>query len=295
MPASTTIILSFDMETDIGSWGSTTRGISEGTGAILDVLRRRGVPATFFYVGREAAAHPDAVLAARDAGHEIGCHTMFHETVGRPVYDVPVGGFMLDHEIDARLELATTTVERVCGRRPVSFRAPRLFGSSAMLRTLDRLGYLIDSSLPAYAHGRSGQPYHPDADDWTRDGAMRILELPPFFDMDVAARTGVDRGRDQWPMMRLKGPQWFADLSSRMAARVPAGEEAVLAVYLHPWEYVAMPQTMRCDECSITFDPFIWEGTGTPALQGLDRYIATMQERDCAFTTMRDYAVRARS
>jgi peptidoglycan-N-acetylglucosamine deacetylase len=293
MPARRTIILSFDMETDLGSWGATTRGISEGTGAILKVLARRGVPATFFWVGREAEELPEAVRAACAGGHEIGCHTMYHETVGQPVYRVPVGGFMLDHEIEARLALATEAVARVCGTRPVSFRAPRLFGSAAMIRALDRLGYLVDSSLPAYAHGRRGQPYHPHPDDWTRTGSLRILELPPFYDMDVADDGGLNRDRDQWPMMRLRGADWFADLTRRMAARISPSEEAVMVVYLHPWEYVPMPRTLRCDECSITFDPFIWEGTGDQAVQGLDRYIAAMQDDGFAFTTMRAYATRA--
>src|SRR4051794_18303685 len=72
---------------------SGTRGITEATGEILAILARHRAPATFFYVGREAEAHPQAVRDIVAAGHEIGCHTMFHETVGKPVYDVPVGGF----------------------------------------------------------------------------------------------------------------------------------------------------------------------------------------------------------
>ena len=296
MAARTTIILSFDMETDIGSWTGATRGLTEGTGEILRVLGRHDVPATFFWVGREAERHPEVVRAVVAAGHEIGCHTMFHETVGRPVYDVPVGGFMLDHEVERRLEMATEAVERVAGVRPVSFRAPRLFGSTAMIATLERLGYIIDSSLPAYAHGRDCRPYHPHRDDWTRDGDLGIIELPPFYDADVGNGPdgGVNRSRDQWPMMRLKGPDWFADLTRRAAARVPAGEEAVLAVYLHPWEYIAIPPTVRCDECTISFDDFIHAGTGQAALDGLDRYLSLMRGDGCTFTTMRQYAERIR-
>ena len=52
------------------------------TPEILDVLRRHGVPATFFVVGAEAARHPELVRAELAAGHEIGAHTFTHTDLG---------------------------------------------------------------------------------------------------------------------------------------------------------------------------------------------------------------------
>ncbi|HEV7864316.1 MAG TPA: glycosyltransferase, partial [Acidimicrobiia bacterium] len=52
------------------------------TPQILDVLRRHGVPATFFVVGAEAARHPELVRAELAAGHEIGAHTFTHTDLG---------------------------------------------------------------------------------------------------------------------------------------------------------------------------------------------------------------------
>ena len=48
------------------------------TPAILETLRREGVPATFFLIGSNVAAHPDIVRRILDDGHEIGSHTFFH-------------------------------------------------------------------------------------------------------------------------------------------------------------------------------------------------------------------------
>src|SRR6266550_5614229 len=48
------------------------------TPEILDVLRRHGVPATFFVVGAAVARHPELVRAELAAGHEIGAHTFTH-------------------------------------------------------------------------------------------------------------------------------------------------------------------------------------------------------------------------
>ncbi len=49
-----------------------------------------------------------------------------------------------------RLELATAWVEEAAGVRPVSFRAPRLFGSTAMIQALEALGCVSDGGYPMY-------------------------------------------------------------------------------------------------------------------------------------------------
>jgi peptidoglycan/xylan/chitin deacetylase (PgdA/CDA1 family) len=54
----------------------------EWTPRILDVLRRQGVPATFFVVGAEAAKYPELVRAEVAAGHQIGAHTFTHTDLG---------------------------------------------------------------------------------------------------------------------------------------------------------------------------------------------------------------------
>jgi len=43
------------------------------TRQVLDVLRRHGVPGTFFEVGSRAAAHPDVVREVLAAGSSRGC------------------------------------------------------------------------------------------------------------------------------------------------------------------------------------------------------------------------------
>jgi len=48
------------------------------TPALLALLGSRGVRATFFSLGRRAAADPDTLDRVRAAGHEIGCHAYEH-------------------------------------------------------------------------------------------------------------------------------------------------------------------------------------------------------------------------
>ena len=286
-----TLILSFDMETDIGSWTNDTRGVTEGTPEILAVLREHGAPATFLFTGREAERHPDVVARIVESGHPIGCHTMYHETVGVPVYNVPVGSFALESEIEGRLALATDAVEKVAGARPVSFRAPRLFGSTRMVLALENLGYTVDSSFPAYFHGRDFAPYHPSREDWAVNGDLDLLEVPIFFDMDADESGDKNRSRDQWPMLRTRGTEWFAGLCRRMFERAGGiNGDPVLCVYLHPWEFVDMPREVDTDESTIAFRPFLYQNTGAAAVRSLADFIGLMKDDGVRFTTLEDYA-----
>jgi peptidoglycan/xylan/chitin deacetylase (PgdA/CDA1 family) len=50
----------------------------ETTPRILDVLRRHGVQATFFVIGRQVAAHAHVVRRMVAEGHAVGGHTYLH-------------------------------------------------------------------------------------------------------------------------------------------------------------------------------------------------------------------------
>lgn len=53
-------------------------GPKADAGRILDILKAKGVKATFFLVGKQAAAFPELVKRMADEGHEIGDHTYNH-------------------------------------------------------------------------------------------------------------------------------------------------------------------------------------------------------------------------
>lgn len=52
--------------------------IPEVTPAILDILDRYNVKATFFMVGDNVARHPELMAEVRRRGHAVGNHTMKH-------------------------------------------------------------------------------------------------------------------------------------------------------------------------------------------------------------------------
>jgi peptidoglycan/xylan/chitin deacetylase (PgdA/CDA1 family) len=48
------------------------------TGQILDILKEKQIPATFFLVGQNAARHPELVRRIVSEGHQLGNHTYNH-------------------------------------------------------------------------------------------------------------------------------------------------------------------------------------------------------------------------
>jgi len=268
------VMVSFDMESDIGSWTCDHRGVAEGTEPILAILAQHGVPGTFFYTGAAAVAAPDSLKAVLAAGHEIGCHTLHHESMGDPIVDLPIPP-ILPEEVEHRLAKATDLLERRCGTRPRSFRAPRGWASNAMLAALERLGYLVDSSYLAYHHKKHLAPYRPSSEDWRESGAMDILEVPLFCNPQAFDDPAPSREWDQWPMLRTKGGDYLADVVLRAADFLRYRQEpAVACIYLHPWEFVEMPATVN---------------TGERALAEMDLFLGRLRDAGARWYTMNGF------
>ncbi len=89
-------------------------GPSESTPALLEVLARYGVRATFFQVGANVERLPGIARETADAGHEIGNHSYSH-----PLFCFRSAAF-----IRSELERAQNAIAAQTGVRPALFRAP---------------------------------------------------------------------------------------------------------------------------------------------------------------------------
>ena len=89
----------------------------EATPRILDVLKRKGVQATFFVLGRHADRWPELVERMADEGHQLGNHGYSHRKLHRrtPSY------------VRDDLTRGADAIERASGVRPRHFRAPHGF------------------------------------------------------------------------------------------------------------------------------------------------------------------------
>jgi peptidoglycan-N-acetylglucosamine deacetylase len=85
------------------------------TPKLLDLLREKGVKATFFVIGKRADQYPEIVRRAWAEGHLIANHTWSHYSLFC---------FLTPRRLRAEIERGTETVRRVCGFRPRLFRSP---------------------------------------------------------------------------------------------------------------------------------------------------------------------------
>jgi len=286
------VILGFDMETDIGSYTTFYEGVTHGTEPILAVLEKHGVPATFYWTGHAAENNPAMVLKVAQAGHETGCHGLLHETLGDPIFPLPNNWPILPTEVAGRLEQATRIIRDICGHPPVSFRCPRLWGSTQVVNVLEALGYISDASLPLYFYGEPIVPYHPSADDWTKPGSLRLVEIPNFCDLDMASNDDYQRDRDQWPLFRTKDAAALMEKADGFLAHVTSrGQRPVLCFYFHPWEFHPMPQgSIDFGECEVKPLAFIVENCGPYALAQFDELCRLLKVRGARFITAGDLA-----
>ncbi|HPO13964.1 MAG TPA: polysaccharide deacetylase family protein [Candidatus Hydrogenedentes bacterium] len=279
------VVLGFDMETDIGSWTPFYEGVKHGTPVILSILAKHGITATFFFTGDAARKHPETVGKVKAAGHEIGAHTLFHETIGDSLFDIPGMMPILEEEVPRRLELCTQWIEEVAGVRPVSFRCPRLFGSTTVVNTLDALGYVADATYPMYYFRDRLRPYHPSREDWTKEGDLNIVELPAFADLSMNSKDPYGRDMDQWPLFRTEGADALMKHIDGFAGYCEArGIDPFLCFYFHPWEFHPMPEgEIHYGEGGVHPDPFIVKNCGPVAAEQLDVLIQTLLERGAEF------------
>src|SRR3954452_151958 len=129
------------------------------TPRILDVLRRHGVPGTFFLLGSQTLRSPDLVRREAAQGDEIGNHSFTHpDLTPRPLWE-------------QRFQLAQTelAIVGVTGRTTALMRPPYSFSTDS----LDD-GYW-QVVRDAHAHGYVTGLADVDARDWERPGIDAIV------------------------------------------------------------------------------------------------------------------------
>jgi cellulose synthase/poly-beta-1,6-N-acetylglucosamine synthase-like glycosyltransferase/peptidoglycan/xylan/chitin deacetylase (PgdA/CDA1 family) len=129
------------------------------TPALLEVLHRHQVPATFFVIGAQAAAHPELIRAELRQGHEVGAHTFTHTDLGA----VPAWRSTLELTLTQSALAGAAGFNTHLLRLPYSsstdeVSAPELVAAKAA----SRFGYLMVFATT-------------DGEDWRRPGVNTIV------------------------------------------------------------------------------------------------------------------------
>jgi peptidoglycan/xylan/chitin deacetylase (PgdA/CDA1 family) len=128
------------------------------TPRLLDMLRERGIRATFYLIGNRVVQYPEIARRIAEEGHEIGNHSYTHPFLDR----------LSASTVTSEIDRTTDAIFQVTGRPPVTFRPP--YG--AFTRS-QRTGLHATRALPTIL-------WSVDPQDWRRPGASvvanRILQ-----------------------------------------------------------------------------------------------------------------------
>ena len=113
------IALTFDC-----AWGDET------TDAVLEILKKHNVPATFFFVGTFAEQYPDSVRKIANAGHAVGNHSMAHKDPTVMEYE----------EIVADMSACSALLETLTGKPVKLYRAPSGSYDNKTIEAAEALG-----------------------------------------------------------------------------------------------------------------------------------------------------------
>lgn len=201
------------------SWASMECRVERNTAAILGILEKYRVRATFFVVGWIAERYPTLVREISRHGHEIGCHSYLH----KKIYNMAPDQFRED------TRRAKDILEDITGKGISGYRAPSYSITRRSLWALDileELCFRYDSSIFPVYHDNYGIP----------DAPRFEYRLPNHDMMEYPISTALLLGR-KVPVagggyFRLF-PYWFTKFALK---KINTVEQKPFVFYLHPWE-----------------------------------------------------------
>ncbi len=221
----------FIISVDVDNFPKSEIGIKR----ILEVLDNKDLKAMFFVAGKFAEDNRGIIKEIHLRGHEIGCHGYSHGLdVSENFVDI---GF---DEQYRRLHKSSEILKEITGKDVKAFRAPYAKANHITIKTLEKLGYEIDSSVTSmrfdFGMGVSNnikaffaprKPYFPSRDNIFKKGDCGVLEIPIsafFIPLTMSAlRT-----------FGLKKVRYLFNMSTRFFDPV--------VFYLHPWEVMAQDE-----------------------------------------------------
>ncbi|MET9591430.1 polysaccharide deacetylase family protein [Streptomyces sp. NPDC006516] len=146
-------------------------GPAKDTPRLLDVLKEKKVPATFFLLGRNhVLKHPDTVRRIADEGHEVANHTWSHKILT----DMSRGG------IRAELEKTQRAIEQITGTRPRLMRPPQGRTDGTVSEICEELGLsqvLWSATAKDYSTNDSALIEERILDQASRDGIILLHDI----------------------------------------------------------------------------------------------------------------------
>jgi len=106
----------------------------QATSKILDILKEKGVKATFFVIGKNTEEYPDILKREFNEGHIIGNHSYDHSKYL---------SILPGKELINNIEKANNAIYKIIGKYPKFFRPPYGLQSPLMAKDIRNKGYVI--------------------------------------------------------------------------------------------------------------------------------------------------------
>ena len=195
----------------IGKLSHGQYGARQGIPRILDLLKRHGVPASFYVPAVTAMLYPDEQRRVVAEGHEIGIHGWIHER-----------NSVLPEAAERDLMMRSAEVlETITGVRPVGIRTPSWDFSPFTLAITRDMGLIYDSSLMADV----------DCYELLLDGQNTgVIELPVEWMRDDAVYFNMNRYAGLRPYTPTEG---VFDIFRR-ELEAAAQEGGIFQLTMHP-------------------------------------------------------------
>lgn len=106
-------------------------GPCSNSALLLDVLKEKNIPATFFCIGKNVDANPELAKRMMNEGHIIGNHTYTHAHT----FD-----FYSTQKVKDELTETNQIIEKTIGKKPLLFRPPNGVSNPMIAKAIKTLG-----------------------------------------------------------------------------------------------------------------------------------------------------------
>lgn len=222
----------------------------KGTIAILDLLDKHHIKATFFCTVTFAENIPDLIRRITQSGHELASHGYYHSD------------FKPEHLLQSKLKL-----EQLSGEEIIGYRMARMMPVDE--KEIEKAGYVYNTSInPTYLPGR----YNNFGISRTYFTKENVLQIPASVSPLV-----------RFPLFWLSFHNLPLGIYKKLASWTYK-KDRYLNIYFHPWEFTDLDDVER-----FGFPGYVRKNTGEKMIARMDELISWMKTKQYSFGTFKDF------
>ncbi len=221
-----------------------------GTIAILDILDKYDVKATFFCTVTFAENIPDLIKRITETGHELASHGYYHSD------------FKPEHLLQSKLKL-----EELSGKEITGYRMARMMPVDE--KEIEKAGYTYNTSInPTYLPGRYNN-FNISRTHFVKDN---VLQIPASVSLLI-----------RFPLFWLSFHNLPLGIYKTLASWTYK-KDKYLNIYFHPWEFTDLDDFER-----FGFPGYVRKNTGTKMIARMESLISWMKAKNYAFGTFQQF------